>query len=147
MACSFRVLDRLLGSSAIFSAFLLLVSFATIRGAWKELCRLKVKDLHTRQGVMHFRAQRKRHKVQLIPLYPAARRLIEEFSSISGLLGRRSNRVAPLRWSYFLIGSLNKFQLEGSCPWDGLRQNREFRSLMSDTEKATREVQGNPREP
>ena len=46
----------------------------------EELCRLKVKDLHTRQGVMHFRVHGKRDKIRFIVVSPAAQRLIEDYS-------------------------------------------------------------------
>ena len=45
----------------------------------EELCRLKVKDLHTRQGVMHFRVHGKRDKIRFIVVSPAAQRLIEDY--------------------------------------------------------------------
>ena len=33
----------------------------------EELCRLRVKDLHSRQGVMHFRVKGKRAKIRFVP--------------------------------------------------------------------------------
>src|SRR5215472_19057909 len=42
----------------------------------EELCGLKVKDLHSRQGVMHFRVKGKREKIRFIPAHPMAQRLI-----------------------------------------------------------------------
>ena len=53
----------------------------------EELCRLRVKDLHSRQGVMHFRVKGKRDKVRFIPVNAAAQRLIEEYLALTGHRG------------------------------------------------------------
>jgi integrase/recombinase XerD len=45
----------------------------------EELCRLRVKDVQSRQGVMHFRIKGKRDKVRFLPVNAAAQRLIEEY--------------------------------------------------------------------
>jgi site-specific recombinase XerD len=45
----------------------------------EELCTLNVKDLHSRQGVMHFRIKGKRSKIRFVVVNPAAQRLIEEY--------------------------------------------------------------------
>src|SRR6202166_2953670 len=37
----------------------------------EELCSLRVQDLHSRQGVMHFRIMGKRAKIRFIPVNPA----------------------------------------------------------------------------
>ena len=50
----------------------------------EELCRLRVRDLHSRQGVMHFRIRGKRDKVRFIPVNPAAQRTIEEYLTWAG---------------------------------------------------------------
>lgn len=50
----------------------------------EELCRLRVKDLQSRQGVMHLRIKGKRDKIRFIPVHAAAQRLIEEYLALSG---------------------------------------------------------------
>jgi hypothetical protein len=40
----------------------------------EELCRLRVRDMQSRQGVMHFRIKGKRDKVRFVPIHAAARR-------------------------------------------------------------------------
>lgn len=47
-------------------------------------CRLRVKDLQSRQGVMHLRIKGKRDKIRFIPVHAAAQRLIEEYLALSG---------------------------------------------------------------
>ena len=41
----------------------------------EELCRLRLRDLHSRQGVMHFRVHGKRSKIRFIPMAAIAQRL------------------------------------------------------------------------
>src|SRR5246127_59191 len=43
----------------------------------EELCGLRVKDLHSRQGVVHFRVKGKRSKIRFVPVNAAAQRMIE----------------------------------------------------------------------
>jgi integrase/recombinase XerD len=50
----------------------------------EELCGLRVKDLHSRQGVMHFRVQGKRDKIRFIPVHAGAQRMIEEYLVLAG---------------------------------------------------------------
>ena len=50
----------------------------------EELCRLKVRDVQSRQGVVHFRIQGKRDKIRFIPVHPHAQRLIEEYLAMAG---------------------------------------------------------------
>jgi len=45
----------------------------------EELCRLLVKDVQSREGVMHFRVCGKRGKIRYIPVHAAAQRLIGEY--------------------------------------------------------------------
>jgi site-specific recombinase XerD len=45
----------------------------------EELCGLRMKDLQTREGVMHFRIHGKRSKIRFIPVNPAALRMIENY--------------------------------------------------------------------
>jgi integrase/recombinase XerD len=50
----------------------------------EELCGLRVKDLHSRQGVMHFRIQGKRAKIRFIPVHVGAQRRIEDYLALAG---------------------------------------------------------------
>jgi len=45
----------------------------------EELCLLRLKDLQSREGVMHFRIHGKRGKIRFVPVHPMALRLIEEY--------------------------------------------------------------------
>ncbi len=46
----------------------------------EELCKIRVRDLQSRQGVMHFRIEGKRDKIRFVPVHPTALRLIGEYS-------------------------------------------------------------------
>ena len=50
----------------------------------EELCRLRVKDMQSRQGVLHFRVKGKRDKIRFVPVHAAAQRLIEEYLALAG---------------------------------------------------------------
>lgn len=50
----------------------------------EELCRLLVKDVQSREGVMHFRIFGKRDKIRYVPVHAAAQRLIEEYLAMAG---------------------------------------------------------------
>jgi integrase/recombinase XerD len=50
----------------------------------EELCRLRVGDMQSRQGVVHFRIQGKRDKMRFVPVHPMAQRLIEEYMALAG---------------------------------------------------------------
>jgi integrase/recombinase XerD len=50
----------------------------------EELCRLRLRDLHSRRGVMHFRIKGKRDKVRFVPVHASAQRLIDEYLSLAG---------------------------------------------------------------
>jgi integrase/recombinase XerD len=45
----------------------------------EELCLLRLKDLQSREGVMHLRIQGKRGKIRFVPVHPMALRLIGEY--------------------------------------------------------------------
>ena len=45
----------------------------------EELSGLRVKDMQSRQGVMHFRVKGKRGKIRFVPVHAMAQRLIEEY--------------------------------------------------------------------
>jgi integrase/recombinase XerD len=45
----------------------------------EELCLLRLRDLQSRQGVMHFRIKGKRDKIRFVPVHPMALRLIGEY--------------------------------------------------------------------
>ncbi len=50
----------------------------------EELCRLRIKDMQSRQGVTHFRIHGKRDKIRFVPVHAAAQRLIEEYLGMAG---------------------------------------------------------------
>jgi site-specific recombinase XerD len=50
----------------------------------EELCRLRVRDLESREGVRHFRIHGKRDKIRFIPVHAAALRLIEQYLDLAG---------------------------------------------------------------
>jgi integrase/recombinase XerD len=50
----------------------------------EELCGLRVRDMQSRQGVMHFRIKGKRDKIRFVPTHPMAQRLIEEYLALAG---------------------------------------------------------------
>jgi integrase len=53
----------------------------------EELCGLRVRDLHSRQGVMHFRIHGKRAKIRFIPVHVGAQRMIEDYLALAGHRG------------------------------------------------------------
>lgn len=58
-----------------------------------ELCGLKVEDIQSREGVVHFRIEGKRNKIRFLPVNPAAQRLIEAYLDMAG---HRHNTKGPL---------------------------------------------------
>ena len=50
----------------------------------EELCLLRLRDMQSRQGVMHFRIKGKRDKIRFVPVHPMAQRLIEEYLAALG---------------------------------------------------------------
>ncbi len=50
----------------------------------EELCRLKIKDMQTRQGVLHFRIRGKRDKIRFVPVHVAAQQLIAVYLEAAG---------------------------------------------------------------
>lgn len=58
----------------------------------EELCLLRVRDMQSRQGVMHFRVKGKRDKIRFIPAHPTAQRLIAEYLEVLKL-GRRQGTL------------------------------------------------------
>ena len=49
----------------------------------EELCLLRLRDLQSRQGVMHFRIKGKRNKIRFVPVHPMALRLIGEYLAMA----------------------------------------------------------------
>lgn len=45
----------------------------------EELCKLRLGDIHSRQGVQHFQIEGKGEKTRFVPAHPAALRLIEDY--------------------------------------------------------------------
>ena len=58
-----------------------------------ELCRLRIRDLHRREGVPHFRVHGKGGKLRYVPVTPAAQRLIGIYLDAAG---RGPDRDTPL---------------------------------------------------
>src|ERR1700730_5740732 len=56
----------------------------------EELCGLRVKDIQSRQGVVHFRIKGKRDKIRFVPVQVLAQRLIEEYLALAGHAGDAS---------------------------------------------------------
>jgi integrase/recombinase XerD len=50
----------------------------------EELCKLKIGDMHTREGVLHFQIEGKRDKIRFIPIHPLAQRLIQKYLKMAG---------------------------------------------------------------
>ncbi len=50
----------------------------------EELCGLRVRDLQSRQRVVHFRVRGKRGKIRFVPVHAMAQRLIEEYLAVAG---------------------------------------------------------------
>ena len=50
----------------------------------EELCRLRVKDMQSRQGVIHFKVLGKRDKIRFIPIHAMGQRLIEIYLALAG---------------------------------------------------------------
>jgi integrase/recombinase XerD len=50
----------------------------------EELCRLRVRDIQSREGVLHFRVKGKRDKVRFVPVHVTAQRLIEKYLALAG---------------------------------------------------------------
>jgi integrase/recombinase XerD len=50
----------------------------------EELCGLRVKDLHSRQGVMHLRIMGKRAKIRFVSVNAAAQSTIEAYLALAG---------------------------------------------------------------
>jgi integrase/recombinase XerD len=45
----------------------------------EELCLLRLRDMQSRQGVMHFRVKGKRDKIRFVPIHPMVLRLIADY--------------------------------------------------------------------
>jgi integrase/recombinase XerD len=48
----------------------------------EELCLLRLRDMQSRQGVMHFRIDGKGDKIRYVPIHPMVLRLIEEYMQV-----------------------------------------------------------------
>jgi integrase/recombinase XerD len=48
----------------------------------EELCLIRLKDLHSREGVMHLRIHGKRGKIRFVPVHPMALRLVADYLEI-----------------------------------------------------------------
>lgn len=59
----------------------------------EEVCRLRLRDLHQREGVPHFRVHGKGGKIRYVPVVAAALRLIRRYLDAAG---RGPDRTTPL---------------------------------------------------
>jgi integrase/recombinase XerD len=59
----------------------------------EELCGLRVRDIQSRQGIVHFRIKGKRDKIRFVPVHASAQRLIEEYLTLAG---HREDASGPL---------------------------------------------------
>src|ERR1700757_3553766 len=59
----------------------------------EELCGLRVKDIQSRQGVVHFRIKGKRDKIRFVPVHVMAQQLIAEYLALAG---HAANATGPL---------------------------------------------------
>lgn len=50
----------------------------------EELCKLCVKDIQSRQGIVHFRVTGKRSKIRYVPIHAKALRLINDYLDLCG---------------------------------------------------------------
>jgi integrase/recombinase XerD len=50
----------------------------------EELCGLRIRDIQSRQGVLHFRVKGKGGKVRYVPVHPAVQRLIKGYLVMAG---------------------------------------------------------------
>ena len=62
----------------------------------EELCLLRLRDMQSRQGVMHLRVKGKRDKIRYIPLHPMALRLIGEYLEMAKHGGDSADLDGPL---------------------------------------------------
>jgi integrase/recombinase XerD len=49
----------------------------------EELCGVRVRDIQSRQGVMHFRIKGKRDKIRFVPVHVTAQQLIQEYLALA----------------------------------------------------------------
>ena len=49
----------------------------------EELCLQRLRDVQSRQGVMHFRIKGKRDKIRFVPVHPMVLRLIGEYLAMA----------------------------------------------------------------
>jgi integrase/recombinase XerD len=53
----------------------------------EEVCLLRLRDMQSRQGFMHFRIKGKRDKIRFVHVHPLVQRLIEEYLEMGGHAG------------------------------------------------------------
>ena len=73
----------------------------------EELCRFRIKDMHSREGVIHFQIHGKRDKIRYLPINPLAQRLIDNYLHHAG---HGQNETDPLFQpiNNNRLGTLNK---------------------------------------
>mgnify|MGYP001100358796 CR=1 FL=1 len=52
----------------------------------EELCKLKIKDIETRQGIPHLCVKGKRDRIHYVPIHPAALRLVDTYRAFDCLI-------------------------------------------------------------
>ena len=52
----------------------------------EELCKLKIKDIETRQGIPHLCVKGKRDRIRYVPIHPAALRLVDAYRAFDCLI-------------------------------------------------------------
>lgn len=86
---------------AIISVFL----FHALRRS--EVADLKVRDMHLREGIMHFRVHGKRNKIRYIPVSPLSQRLITDYLVFCGHMDDKDGALfRPVKNN--VTGDLNK---------------------------------------
>lgn len=59
----------------------------------EEVANLRIRDMHQRQGVLHFRIRGKRDKVRYLPVNPNSQRLLNDYLEAAG---HREDKSGPL---------------------------------------------------
>jgi integrase/recombinase XerD len=89
----------------------------------EELCLLRLRDMQSRQGVMHFRVTGKRDKIRFVPIHPMVLRLIGEYLETGKHGGVMSHESldSPL---FRPVGTIARGRSKASRSWVHLSQHR-----------------------
>ncbi len=87
----------------------------------EELCKLKVKDLQSREGVLHLRIHGKGSKIRFVPLHPMAQRLIEDYLIRHRVAGRDQRFPSTSRYDLLRFQNFNTSTgfMRKRCPLPG----------------------------